>query len=316
VSRPRSTTRSILIWVAGLLLIGAIGVYLWGRRSDLASLVDIPPYQVLIVGVLIAFGHWLNSLEFWLLYRSIGGELSITENWLLFTAGQLVNHLPGQAGTLYRFKYLKSVHGLGYGLSASAYAANLVITVLATSALGLGGSISVGSQTGKGNGLILGGFGLLLLGALGVLIVRLPTSSGDGWFARKWSTFHAGWSDITRHPRVAVTVTAIEVLKYIVGAFRLQLAFSWIGVEAPFAVFLVLAAVVGLVGFIAITPAALGVREVAIGGVAAALGTSLDQSLFGATIDRVVLLLVSILLGSLGLAYTSRRLIKSAVAEA
>lgn len=293
-------------------MIGAIGVYLWGRRSDLAGLVDIPAYQVLIVGALIAFGHWLNSLEFWFLYRSVGGELSITENWLLFTAGQLVNHLPGQAGTLYRFKYLKSVHGLGYGRAASAYAANLVITVLATSALGLGGSISVGAQNRPSIGLILGVFGLLLMGALAVLVVRLPTSSGEGWFARKWRTFHSGWSDITRHPRIGVIVTAIEVLKYAIGGFRLQLAFSWIGVEAPFAVFLVLAAVVGLVGFVAITPAGLGLREVAIGGVAAALGTSLDQSLFGATIDRVVLLLVSILLGSVGLAYTSRRLMKSA----
>ena len=61
----------------------------------------------------------MNSTEFWLLYRAQGLRIGLWENWLVFTAGQLANLLPGQVGTLYRFRYLKVVHRFSYGRSGS-----------------------------------------------------------------------------------------------------------------------------------------------------------------------------------------------------
>ena len=69
------------------------------------------------------------------------------------------------------------------------------------------------------------------------------------------------------------------------------------GIE-PWPFFLVLVSVVGLVTLVAFTPASLRIRELMLGATAAALGASFDVSLFGATIDRTALLLVSIVLGS------------------
>ena len=59
----------------------------------------------------------------------MGLQIGPMENWALFNAGQLGNYLPMQVGTIYRFRYLKNVHGHRYSRNASNLAMNLVITL-------------------------------------------------------------------------------------------------------------------------------------------------------------------------------------------
>lgn len=306
--------RSLRSWLTGLLgaaVTAALLLYLWQRRNELLAVLDAPLYQLLFVAGLMAVGHWLNALEFWVLYRRLGANISVTENWLLFTSGQLLNHLPGQVGTAYRFRYLKAVHDLGYGRSASGYGANLVLTILATGVLGLLGTLSYGLGQARVSILLLLAFLGLTVGALLALVLQLPKGSRQSLIGRAWGSFQEGWSDIMSHPRPALLVGGLEVLKHTVAAFRFQLAFSWIGVNEPWMFFLVLVSVSGLVTFLALTPASLGIREFMLGATASALGASFDVSLFGATIDRTVLLLVSITLGAVGLVWTLRQLGKA-----
>ena len=292
----------------GLVTLGAIVLFLWSQRGDLGRLVEIRGLEVFVVAALFAFGHWLNSLEMWWLYRRLGAELGATENWLLFTAGQLLNHLPGRVGTLYRFEYLRKRQALAYVGSASVYATNLVITALASSTLGaLGVLLTLPSVKGEPLPL-LAVFGVVLAAAIVALVVPLPTARGEGVVARTWATFRSGWCEITSAPKTALGVGALDGLRYVVAAWRMQIAFSWVGVDGSWSFFLVLSAVTGVASFLAITPAALGVRELAIGAAATALGTPFERSLLGATLERSVLVLVSAITGGAGILFTSRQL--------
>ncbi len=304
---PRSR-RGLLQGAAGIVTTGAILLYLWHRRAELVQLVAVPADQVVLVALLFAIGHWLNSLEFWLLYRRLRTPIGATENWLLFTAGQLLNHVPGRVGTLYRLEYLRSVHAVSYARSASVYATDLVITALACGALGLTGTSLVGGWHDRAGLPVLATFAVLLVAATAALFVRLPFARGDGRLARTWESFRSGWREITAAPGAAAAVAALEAAKYLLAAWRMQIAFSWIGLEAKLPFFLVLAAVTGVVTFLAFTPAAMGLRELAIGAAAALLGADLDQSLLGATLERAVLLVLTGLLGGIGLLYTAHRL--------
>ena len=100
----------------------------------------------------------------------------------------------------------------------------------------------------------------------------------------------------------------IEIAKYVVYALRFSIAFSLLGVNEQFWLYLVLAPAAGIAGFIAITPGALGFREAFVAASAAAMGAGLDSGLLVATADRAVLLVASILLGALGFLLTYPRL--------
>ena len=306
---PRS--KSLLLWVVSLVTLGAIVWYLSSHWDQLEPLIQVPVEQVIVVGVLFAVGIMLNALEFWVLYRRLGAAIGIVENWLLYGAGQLLNHAPGQVGTVYRFGYLKTVHQLSYARSGSGYAANLLLTFLSTGVVGLIAAILMGALHGAWSWGLVAIFSGLIVVAVAALVVHLPTTTRVGRLARTWRRFQEGWSEITRHGQTALIVVVIELIKYSILAMRMQLAMSWVGVDEPYAFFLVIAAATGIVSFVALTPAAIGMRELAIGFAAAALGVQFDVALLGATLDRAVMFVWVALIGGVGLIYTARRMARA-----
>lgn len=293
--------------VLTVLVVVALGVVVWSYRSDLRPLTEVPFDAVVVVTALVVVGHWLNALEFWFLFRVVGARIGVTENWLLFTAGQLVNNLPAQAGTLYRLRYLRAVHDLSYSRAGAAYGANLVLTVMATGVLGVVGTLVVGVTEDNWSPILFVLFAGMIVGAMATRFVPLPETQRTGRIARAWTSFSAGWAELKQRQRMGATILGIEIVKYVIAAFRLQLTFGWLGYHEPYVFFLVLAPVIGLATFVGLTPAALGIRELSISGAAVALGRRFSEGILGATLDRAVLLLVTLLLGSVGLALSERR---------
>lgn len=312
----RRPVRRLVIWSVSILTVGGIGLYLWYNADQLLPLIRVPLYQTIAVGALFAIGILLNATEFWLLYRRLGAHIGLGENWMLYSAGQLLNHVPGQIGTVYRFQYLRTIHGLSLSRSASGYGANLLLTVLSTGVLGVVATIVIGVVEGVWSLWLTTTFLGFVLASVIALLIKLPTTSGEGLLARSWRGFRSGWSEITSHRRTALWVTLIEIVKYTILAFRMRLSLSWIGIEGSYAFFLALAAVTGIVTFLALTPASIGIRELAIGVTAAALGTPFDVALMGAALDRAVMLVWVVLVGGAGLLYTARRLALSRTAAA
>ena len=63
----------------------------------------------------------------------------------------------------------------------------------------------------------------------------------NGRIARVWRSFHAGFDQMRRDPTTAGTLVLIEVAKYVVYALRFSIAFSLLGVNEEFWLYLVLA---------------------------------------------------------------------------
>ncbi len=301
----RAIVRAVLLVVSVVLL----GLTIWSDRDRLQPMSEVSLGQLAVVFVLTAAAHWLNALEFWLLYRKLGVAIGVAENWLLFTTGQLLNHLPAQVGTIYRFRYLKVVHGTDVATASSGYAANLVITIASTGMVGLGATAWMGPQSDGAQALALAFAGMIAL-ALVCVVIPIPAAGfGSSSRVRRFvTTAVRGWAEVRADPRTAGSVVVIEVVKYLIAAWRMQLAFGWLGFDQDFAFFLVLAPVAGITSFIGITPAALGFRELGVSGAAVALGRPLEEGILGATVDRAALFAVSVVLGTFGLIYTTRRL--------
>ena len=300
--------RSLLLDVVlPAVVVGWLAVAVWDRRELFDGLTDVPATEVLLVAVLTAVGHLFNATEFGLLYRLVGVPIGFAENWMLFSAGQVGNYLPGQIGTVHRFRYLKVVHGLDYATATSAYSMNFAITVFATGVVGAAGVVGLAEGTARDAWWLTAGFVGLAALAVVPMVFRLPVGGGDGRLGRAWRRFAEGWDSAREAPSAALLVLVLELARYVLLAWRLQLAFSWLGVEEPFLLFLVVGPVGALATFVAVTPAGLGVREAAIAAVTATLGVGFDAGLLGSTADRAVSLAVVLLIGLPGAWVTVRR---------
>jgi uncharacterized membrane protein YbhN (UPF0104 family) len=308
--QSRSPLRRILGDIVLPLVFAALLIaFVWRERDRLDPLWDAPIATLLVLGVLVAVVHFLNSTEFWVLYRAHGVRTGIFENWFLFLASQLGNLMPGQPGTVYRLRYMRVVHKAKYTLSAAVYAADFVATLAGAAVVALIGVIGAGLTGEKFSWIML----LISLGVftLAVLMAVAPVPKfhwAHGRVARLWRSFHGGFEQMRDDPKTAITVALLEVAKYLVYAVRFAVAFSLLGVREPIWLYLVLAPAAGVAGFIAITPGAFGFREAFVAAAAAAMGAGLDSGLLAATADRAVLLATSIILGGVGFALTYRRL--------
>ncbi len=292
-----------------LAFVAMVALVVYRRRDDLAGLLDGPRSVLAIIGLLVVVGHFLNSAEFWVLYRAQGLAIGLRETWTLFLATQFGNLLPGQAGSLYRFRYLKVVHGFDYGRSGSNYGANLAITFASSAVVALVGLAALTATGGSVSPFLVAAVVLLAIGSLALLLLTLPELPRlQGAPGRAWTQFRVGWESIRGQHAVAGVVLLIDVAKYALVAWRFQIAFGLLDVDHSYAYFLVIAPAAGIAGAIAFTPGGLGVREAFVTAAAVGLGTDLDTGLLAATVDRGVMLLTALVLGSAGFAATRRRM--------
>ena len=200
-------------------LVALLFLLVWQRRHELTPVFKDPSSDLLLLGALIVVGHFLNSAEFWVVYRATNVRIGFFENWMVFTSGLLGNLLPGQMGTLYKFRYMKQVHHLPYAKSGSNYGANLIIS--------LGSSAIVGTIGVFGNKISGDSFSLVMLLCflgLGVVCIATLRLSLPTWKvlsgkpAKIFSTFSEGWDEIRRTPRTTLQVISIDVVKYRTGA--------------------------------------------------------------------------------------------------
>ena len=314
---PRTRHRVLVMRVLQLAAVVFLLAFAWTRRDELEAAFQASTSDVIALFALVVVGHAMNAFEFGLLYRASGIGIGHVENWAVFSAGQLGNYLPMQAGTIYRFRYLKVVHNLRYAANASNLAMNLVITLASTAVCGLVGVLGVAASGDRRiSWIMLAIFGALLVFAIAAATLPMPSflrprPGHTGRFAIAWREFHRGWDELRRNPRVGVTVLVVDSLKLVLLAVRFQIAFELLGVDAPLWLFLVIGPVAALMGVIAFTPGALGLRELAVAGAAAAMGYSVPTGLLAATIDRGVMLCVTLALGGIGYAMTLPRLRKA-----
>lgn len=288
------------ILAAGLLM------FIFDERERLRPIIEFSKLEVLFVAVLTLVTSYLNSLQFFILYRVVGAR--VDEHWALYIAGQAANHLPGQLGTAYRFRYLSRVHNLSYADAAVAYGLNFVISVGGTGVVGVIGCIGLGVQKGTWSiGLVIVLVALILVAGLAVVVPTVEYAR-SGPISAVWTRFRRAWNRGAASSVTVKRVLALEVIRYGFGALRLYIAFRWLGFDEPYFFFLIIAPIAGLATFVAITPAGLGVRELAIAAAVVSLGRPFESGLIGSSADRVVTTAVILLVGTPTFLYTNHKL--------
>lgn len=294
--------------VTGFLVVLAIGILfiVWNRRAEIAKAFEQSWELLLALFLLTIVEQVATATEYWLLYRAADIPIRWHHNLALFSAGGLGNYLPLQAGSVYRFHFMKAVHGVNYSRTVSVFGQNFVITVAAAGTVIIAGVLATVAFTSRSMSWVMLIVGLAMLtGAIVIAVVPLPHIRWlRGRPAQWWSEFHEGWETLRGEPGVAIRVLVLEVVCIVTFAVRLTLVFDLLGVHAPFFLCLALAPVASPATALAITPGALGFREAAVAAAAVAMGFRVPTGIFAAGIDRGVLLLVTLVFGVVGYVFT------------
>jgi uncharacterized membrane protein YbhN (UPF0104 family) len=313
VVRAPSRWRQALVYGGLLVLAAVIAFIVWNRRTEIAQAFEQSWDLLLALFVLTIVEQISTATEYWLLYRAANVPIRWRMNLALFYAGGLGNYLPLQAGSVYRFHFMKAVHGVGYSRTVSVFGQNFVITIAAAGTVIITAVLATAAFTARSMSWLMLVVGIAMLGsAIVIAVVPLPHIRWlKGRPARWWSEFHEGWETLRHEPRVAVRVLLLEVVCAVTFATRLMLVFDLLGVHAPFFLCLALAPVASPATALAITPGALGFREAAVAAAAVAMGFRVPTGIFAAGIDRGVLLLVTVVFGVGGYMFTLPHLRKA-----
>ncbi|MFW2387524.1 MAG: lysylphosphatidylglycerol synthase transmembrane domain-containing protein [Polyangiales bacterium] len=307
--RTKKWSRRWLENAIGLAIVVGTGWVLWQRRASFSDLLDASWTDLGIMGLLVLAGWALSSAQTWVLFRAEGAQIGFGENLVLTSCANFANYLPMRVGTVLRGRYMKHVHGLRYARFGSIFGIRTVLLVSASGLLGAIGTLGLWLSEGRPAWALLVAFVGMALASAVALLVPLPRIPGsDKRLPRIWNDFVDGFAMARARPRVSAIVLALTLLQQLTLGLRLFVGFDAFQTTLSPWLPLLLAALVMLVSFVAITPGGLGLREAAIGYVAFATGGDFSLGLFAGSLDRAVMLVLALVLGAPSFVYIWKKL--------
>lgn len=277
----------ILLWFFG---------YLWSNRELFYSLKNVPFSSILAILVLVFLNWVVVSSQSLLLFRQLGTKIGFFECLALTLASTFANYLPMRVGTFVRAHYMKVKYQLDYSQFGSVVSMRLVLTLAACGACGISVFILFFEFSFNFLPLIILFSLIILVPAL--VLFYLPVSvSAKHPVVLIWNKFSEGVSNLRSRPIVTAVCLALVVLQLIFVGARFLIAAQIAGHEVNFQEIMMLVSIATIAGFLAITPGGLGVREVLMGYGATLVGTSFSLGLLIGTIDRVLLLCLTLVFG-------------------
>jgi uncharacterized membrane protein YbhN (UPF0104 family) len=246
--------------------------------------------------------HLQRTYEFTYMLRSLGVREPFFQGFLLTGAGFLLNSLPLNAGLVMRAAVLKRDYALSYTRYLSLVTVNALVNVALAAVLGLGALWFSGSRQPPGWLALSAAFAAILVGSVAVVCWPpnlLPTGQAYVW--RRARAFLEGVVELRGNGGRLLWLGVLAAGRTAAAGLRVWICFDAVGVAiSPFAA-MVLASTSILFTLFNVTPGNLGLRELAMGAVTAALGSSYAVGIAAASIDRVVLLGYTVLSGVPGI---------------
>ena len=312
-----------LLLVAGI--VGWGGWYVYSHPAELKTITGLSPgWLLLLFGLAAAKIACMGSFTK-VIVGSLGIELDILEWFGLSAMSTMGNYLtPFRGGAAVRAVYLKSRHGLPYSLFLSTLSTLYVITFATSAALGLLAVLLLYLWFGFIDGALVLFFVFclslpVLLFSLARVMPRLPRR----WEPQKISGIPPGlngpaplaylisrcmevvnriiegWQVISAHGGTLAHLVGLSLLNASVTLLMIHFSFAAFAVRLPLLESLVLSSLFMLSALIPITPSGLGVAEAMLVMASRGFGVGGSLSVLSAGLNRSMMLLSSLLWGSL-----------------
>lgn len=279
--------------VLAIVLVAAIAAYVFSDPRRLRDLARLDPVSLAAAWVTVLLSLAASARLFQLVLARVGARAGFGDMLLLQNAGTVLSLFPLKGGSVLRALYLRQRYGLEVGRLGVFFGFLLLLSIgvsSAAAALVLAGS---GELAGR-RWLLTALLAALALGSLAVAAAPAPP------FLARWKRL-ARLDELRRaataRPGAWLAPAGWVIVQFAVAAARIAVLYRGVGVALTAAEALVLAALGSAALALAITPAALGVRELVLGGGAAALGLTMEVGLLVALVERAVVLVWALVVG-------------------
>jgi len=280
-------------WLKNILAIAILAFLLWylaERWEQLKVLLKFRPSQLLLLWALCFFQTCCSAGLVRSLLIALGIKTRLWDMILLQNASVLLNYIPMKFGTLFRANYLKRRYGFSYARFTTFF---LYLTFLMTAIASIVAIVALLTVYGFANyeiRMLAVVFLCALTFSIVLLFVPLPTLTGAGTIKVALRNFLAGRKQVAQNTRALLISTALLTIIFLLNALRIGIIYHSIGQDVNPAGILILGALGFVSMFVAITPGALGIRELVLGSSAVVFAIPLEVGLLAAIIDRAVML--------------------------
>ena len=260
-------------------------LYIIDQRHHLAELFSLSPASLaglflLAWGVIGTFG-----LINFIVFRRINCPVTLSEGMTLAVVNTLGNLLPFSGGLIGKGIYLKQRHQLSYQSYLSATVALYIIFIVAN---GLAGSLTLAylgiTDSWPAWYLFVGFTGLVFP----VVLFFLPITRLVPRRLRKIvNNAHSGWGVISDSFSTITVIIVVRLAGTFLSAGRLWLLFHAFSQTIGFSHCIVFVSGAILTRLVSVTPGGLGIREVIVGGLSAALGFPFGMAVIVTAADRL-----------------------------
>lgn len=295
----REITWRLINAIFSIVLISGLAYYLYKNWDIFQASVNVSWYHIIAILICI-FSTWMiNCLQTVLLLRMEGVKIGFWENMLVQVATLAGNHLPMRIGTLIRFRYFKKIYGLNYARFGGIVGVRTLMLLVSTGLLGFIGTSALIISGLPVNISLAFLFAAVFIIPIAIYFIPLPKKRGDNGFVGKvWNNFISAFVTIKARPKLSFQLVGLLVLQFVFFAARLYISFDAIQIELSLWVFFLLAPTATLFSYISITPGNLAFREWIIGILSLSAGYDFNNGFFAGTIDRAVLLAVTLTFGT------------------
>ncbi|MBL7215155.1 MAG: flippase-like domain-containing protein [Phycisphaerae bacterium] len=282
-------------------------IYLLKHREQLGVLRTIRPFQFFIVYCLLALGTLNNSRMTQILIRSFQVNISLVESLMLQNAMRLLNLAPMKAGMLFRVNYLKKKYDLGYTHSISILVYRFLLTAFMAGVVGLMGVGWHLRNFSQSDTILAAFFGAFIVLSLLGMFAPLPQLQESSMWGKIINKLFLGRERLSGNKSLNISCSIHLFVVFILTGMRLAYIYKMTGYEISMSGVFVLGAVGFGATILAITPEALGIREVLLSSSAALLGLPFETGIMVSIFDRAMVLLWTFIVGTGSLAWFGYR---------
>jgi uncharacterized membrane protein YbhN (UPF0104 family) len=292
---------SLFLFVAVILAAVAFFSKNWGV---FVSLVDLSPGYIVSMSILIVAFQFLSGVKIKILTSIFGLDLKPREWFGLAQVNSLLNYLPVRGGGVANAFYLKGFFNFPITKYLAVITASFAVTVAVFSTTGCLAAVLILLSLG-----LFAKYTFSIYVALIVLTAALFISVG--WISKRvtdrhLSRFLTGWEKIRGSGRRLALLAAVDFAMISMDAMRIKLSYGRLGSELDYFMGLAMVPVSNIASVISMVPGGIVAREFVMGLISGELGMGFDAGVFASALDRVLLFIWILIMGSLSITFLNR----------
>ena len=294
-----------VVFVLGIIVLCVFVWALYHERSTIVQMTRLSKVTLVWMSLTVWLNVVLTGLTTRIYLRILGVQFGRKQAFWLSSVNFLCGYLPLQLNHVVRGKYLKQLHALDYGSYMAMVIANLLVMLCSMGLYGIGALALIAKTHDRVSLPLAVLFGLCAM--LPPLIGALHAHWNDRQVTGRFRRINEAFSTLVRAWRELLLAVLLTVVSLSVLSWRFYLASAAANVDARLELAVLLAPAATLTMYLAITPSALGVRELASSGLSQLLGMDYATGLGVSTIERGVAASWYALLGLLGMFVLGRQ---------